>query len=136
METDLKASGGINSITDSVIDSVFRQAFFKLNKALHKSGIDDNLSGTTGITIFLHQEKLYIANVGDSRAIIASETKKGLLKYSPLSSDQTPYRKDERERLKSHVFLFLYTCLYIINFHDVFIYYIGSYNNDVRSNRW
>lgn len=42
---------------------------------------------------------LYACNVGDSRVIIASEVD-GDLKFCPLSSDQTPYRRDERERLK------------------------------------
>jgi serine/threonine protein phosphatase PrpC len=61
---------------------------------------------------------LYVSNVGDSRAIILSKSallstenmqagaditaklgeKKRLL-ATPLSSDQTPYRKDERERV-------------------------------------
>jgi serine/threonine protein phosphatase PrpC len=42
---------------------------------------------------------MYISNVGDSRAIIVS-MEDGKLKAHPLSSDQTPYRKDERERVK------------------------------------
>lgn len=41
-----------------------------------------------------------ICNVGDSRAIIVTEQEGGKLKALPLSSDQTPYRKDERERVK------------------------------------
>lgn len=41
-----------------------------------------------------------ISNVGDSRAIVVSEDETGKLKALPLSSDQTPYRKDERERVK------------------------------------
>jgi serine/threonine protein phosphatase PrpC len=45
-------------------------------------------------------DRLYVANVGDSRAIIASEQSDGSLKSLPLSNDQTPYRADERERLK------------------------------------
>ncbi len=41
-----------------------------------------------------------MANVGDSRAIIGSTNQDGKLKASCLSNDQTPFRKDERERLK------------------------------------
>eukprot|EP01034_Spumella_vulgaris_P021903 gene21902-27980_t len=44
-------------------------------------------------------DQLIVGNVGDSRAIIASNVD-GKLKYAPLSNDQTPYRKDERARLK------------------------------------
>ena len=47
----------------------------------------------------LHKDTLLVANVGDSRAIIASEFG-DKLRYSPLSSDQTPFRLDERERVK------------------------------------
>jgi serine/threonine protein phosphatase PrpC len=43
-----------------------------------------------------------VANVGDSRAIIASQLGERLL-YSPLSNDQTPFRRDERERIKRKV---------------------------------
>lgn len=69
---------------------------------MHKSDVDDMLSGTTGITILVKGDRLFVANVGDSRAIIASEVN-DILKYSALSSDQTPYRKDERDRVKSLV---------------------------------
>ena len=51
------------------------------------------------VSILLQGDNLYIGNVGDSRAIIASDVD-GSLRYSALSSDQTPFRKDERERLK------------------------------------
>ena len=57
------------------------------------------MSGTTSITVILRGDTLFVANVGDSRAIIASEMEEGLV-YSPLSDDQTPFRKDERERVK------------------------------------
>ena len=42
-----------------------------------------------------------VCNVGDSRAIIVTQ-EGGKLKALPLSSDQTPYRKDERERVKRY----------------------------------
>ena len=41
-----------------------------------------------------------VANAGDSRAIIA-KSQHGQLKATPLSTDQTPYRKDERERIRA-----------------------------------
>ncbi len=62
------------------------------------------LSGTTAISILMCNDTMYVSNVGDSRAIIVSEEKcdlnKNETKYvaKPLSTDQTPYRKDERER--------------------------------------
>ena len=40
-----------------------------------------------------------MANIGDSRAIIARRQGEGLVAHA-LSSDQTPYRKDERERIR------------------------------------
>jgi hypothetical protein len=61
---------------------------------------DDSLSGTTAISILFRGKVMYISNVGDSRAIIVSKTDDNRLIAKPLSSDQTPYRKDERERIK------------------------------------
>ncbi|TYZ58803.1 hypothetical protein PybrP1_001579 [[Pythium] brassicae (nom. inval.)] len=52
-------------------------------------------------------QEIHIANVGDSRAIIAQDNLKATGPYEdislvakPLSIDQTPFRKDERERVK------------------------------------
>lgn len=68
----------------------------------HRAAFDDQLSGTTGITVLILGKYLYIANVGDSRAIICSQHEKETNKVlaEPLSIDQTPFRKDERERVK------------------------------------
>lgn len=63
---------------------------------------DDSLSGTTSISVLLRGRTMYISNVGDSRAIIVSKTDDDRLVAKPLSSDQTPYRKDERERCKKY----------------------------------
>jgi len=43
-----------------------------------------------------------ISNVGDSRAIVGQTSKSGgaTLSAKPLSRDQTPYRSDERARVK------------------------------------
>ncbi len=67
------------------------------------SSIDDKLSGTTSITILFQGRTMTICNVGDSRAIVVSRvTENGQSRHvaRALSSDQTPYRKDERKRIK------------------------------------
>jgi hypothetical protein len=99
---ELKANGGLNALDNTKMHDIYTRAYLNTNFGLHSSKIDDSLSGTTGVTILQKGDKLLVANVGDSRAIIASEVD-GKLKYSPLSIDQTPYRKDERERLKKAV---------------------------------
>ena len=85
------------------METSYTATFVNANKAMHKANFDDSLSGTTAITVFLKGDTLYVANVGDSRAIIARETDDGKLRSHPLSVDQTPFRKDERERLKKRV---------------------------------
>ncbi|CAB9519307.1 2C and cyclic nucleotide-binding/kinase domain-containing protein [Seminavis robusta] len=82
------------------------KAHIECNKHLHKNThIDDSLSGTTAISAYIHgkRNRITIANVGDSRAVLGQEvmiqgTKS--LKALPLSRDQTPYRKDERKRIR------------------------------------
>lgn len=99
---EMKKNGGLSVADGTKFPEVYTRSFLNTNFDLHSSNIDDSLSGTTAITIFQRGDKLYVANVGDSRAIIATEVG-GELKASPLSSDQTPYRKDERDRLKKAV---------------------------------
>lgn len=102
LANELKSNGGLKVLDRQEMTEVYTKAFVNTNTGLHSSKVDDSLSGTTAVTILQKGEKLLVANVGDSRAIIASEVD-GKLKYSPLSIDQTPYRKDERERLKKAV---------------------------------
>jgi serine/threonine protein phosphatase PrpC len=48
---------------------------------MHKSReVDDVLSGTTAVTVLVKDGTLFVGNVGDSRAIIASEDQMGKLK--------------------------------------------------------
>ncbi|XP_051127857.1 probable protein phosphatase 2C 35 [Andrographis paniculata] len=77
----------------------YSAAFSAANEELHGSPIDDLMSGTTAITALVVGDMLYIANVGDSRAVIAVKDGDGVLAQD-LSYDQTPFRKDELERVK------------------------------------
>lgn len=57
--------------------------------------MDDSLSGTTAVAVYLQGRDMWVANVGDSRAIVVQEHEEKLV-ARPLSSDQTPYRKVRR----------------------------------------
>ncbi|KAJ4845710.1 hypothetical protein Tsubulata_014580 [Turnera subulata] len=77
----------------------FNSAFLVTNYELHTSEIDDTMSGTTAITVLAIGDTLYVANVGDSRAVIGVKSGNRVL-AEDLSTDQTPFRKDEYERVK------------------------------------
>merc|ERR1719248_270457 len=88
-------------------EEAFKEAFRQTNKQMHKQKkrmgkkkFDDSMSGTTGIVCAFEGKEIIIGNVGDSRAVVAQE-KDGKLFAHALSIDQTPYRKDERERCKA-----------------------------------
>mmetsp|Transcript_2904 Transcript_2904/g.4384 ORF Transcript_2904/g.4384 Transcript_2904/m.4384 type:complete len:966 (+) Transcript_2904:142-3039(+) len=83
------------------IEAAITKSFIETNEQLHSDkAIDDSLSGTTAVGVYFQGRDIWIANVGDSRAIIVQEHE-GKNVARALSSDQTPYRKDERERVKA-----------------------------------
>ncbi|KAF8387973.1 hypothetical protein HHK36_026639 [Tetracentron sinense] len=77
----------------------YNSAFLATNSELHNSEIDDSMSGTTAITVLVCGDTLLVANVGDSRAVIAAKIGNRVI-AEDLSYDQTPFRKDECERVK------------------------------------
>jgi len=84
------------------VEDAFAKAFPETNAQLHKSAVEDNMSGTTAIGCLFYENKILVGNVGDSRAIIVQEEEGGKLRAYPLSIDQTPFRQDERERVKKY----------------------------------
>ncbi|KAL2341205.1 hypothetical protein Fmac_009145 [Flemingia macrophylla] len=77
----------------------YTSAFLTTNDDLHKDEIDDSMSGTTAITVLVIGDTLYVANVGDSRAVLAVKDGDRVV-AEDLSTDQTPFRRDEYERVK------------------------------------
>lgn len=85
------------------------------NVALHNTQeFEDALSGTTAISAYVQgrRNRVTICNVGDSRAVLGQKVKnEGLdsqddaldcrFRALPLSRDQTPYRKHEKQRIQS-----------------------------------
>ena len=98
-------------ISEELIESACATAHKQCNRALHKSQIDDSLSGTTAISCYIHgqRNKITVCNVGDSRAVLGSHVinRNGsnisdAYEALPLSIDQTPYRRDERKRIRKY----------------------------------
>lgn len=72
-----------------------------LENFLEKSNINLEISGSTFIVVLLINSKLFCANVGDSRAILALRTPSFFSKWEhiPLSIDHKPDLPKEAERI-------------------------------------
>jgi len=81
-------------------ERAYQTTFTSLGTKIHSEPFDDTMSGTTTIAAFFRGTNVTIANIGDSRAIIGERKGKKVMAFS-LSIDQTPYRPDERERVKA-----------------------------------
>lgn len=86
--------------TDAV--AACHSAFRATNEQLHRNDdIDDSMSGTTAITVLVRGKTLYVANAGDSRAVIAQRRRgDNGTEAVDISCDQTPFREDEYKRVK------------------------------------
>ncbi|KAJ1419877.1 phosphatase 2C-like domain-containing protein [Ochromonadaceae sp. CCMP2298] len=85
----------------AVVMQALVAAHLRTNELMHaQTSFEDALSGTTSISVLIKDRTLFVSNVGDSRAIIISTAADGRLVARALSSDQTPYREDERARCK------------------------------------
>jgi len=113
-DTDSSAQTNINGISDIQLRNACTSGHNICNAAMHRdSGFDSSLSGTTAVSCYIQgkSNRITICNVGDSRVVLGKQTStdnssgaKGsvaqMYKAIPLSSDQTPYRLDERKRIR------------------------------------
>jgi len=108
------AEGSIE-LTKEQIQNSCVTAHKQTNLAMHNAtSLDDGLSGTTAISCYMQgrRNRITICNVGDSRAVLGQRVRRqtnggttdGDISESfralPLSRDQTPYRRDERMRIR------------------------------------
>eukprot|EP00611_Tribonema_gayanum_P005379 TRINITY_DN145_c4_g1_i1.p1 TRINITY_DN145_c4_g1~~TRINITY_DN145_c4_g1_i1.p1 ORF type:complete len:1103 (-),score=403.39 TRINITY_DN145_c4_g1_i1:604-3912(-) len=99
--TIMQAAGASwKDLSEEAALSAMSAAHVRVNRDMHAAPFDDTLSGTTAISVMLKGELLMVNNVGDSRAILCLE-ENGALVVKPLSIDQTPFRRDERDRVKA-----------------------------------
>ena len=70
----------------------YHRSMVLTNMQLHRlQEVDDSMSGTTAIVALLRGKTVYVANVGDSRCVLAERVGDKLLAQD-LSFDQTPFR--------------------------------------------
>ena len=97
-------------IESKAYESASKKAHVECNQNMIDTQPLHNLSGSTAISAGFHNGQMIISNVGDSRAILGYKEHgdgdgdgngNGSQKIIavPLSQDQTPWRKDERERI-------------------------------------
>lgn len=56
-------------------------------------------SGTTAVVALIHNNRLFVANVGDSRALLCRTDENGVMKVIQLSCDHDLSNEDELLRL-------------------------------------
>lgn len=88
-----------NFSVDQIYEA-FSEAYNGCNRAMFQNkDFNTCASGTTCTSAYIQgdQKRVFVANVGDSRAVLG---RKGTA--YPLSWDQTPYRGVERKRIREH----------------------------------
>lgn len=80
------------------LESAFRDTQHQIERT---HGPDAAESGTTAVACYQHKDRLLVANVGDSRAVLGrcDTARKGGLKAVELTSDHKPSRPDEKKRI-------------------------------------
>ena len=77
-----------------------KDTYTKTNTALMVSQIPFMKSGTTCVGVYIKGSKMFVANVGDSRAVMAVDSGNGVLKARDLSKDHKPDDPIERKRIE------------------------------------
>jgi len=80
------------------VGEVLRQAYVSVDQTL-ADNVDAGVSGTTAVTCFVRNNHIWIANAGDSRAVICRKKPKGGFTAVDLSVDQKPDTPAEMRRI-------------------------------------
>lgn len=83
------------------IEEAFKEVFVEVDESLKSQpSIDCMYSGTTAVVVLMRGSRLYIANCGDSRAVMAQKNRDGMIVAKNLSEDQNPNNPQEQARIE------------------------------------
>lgn len=78
--------------------AALEHSFLELDRLwLESAALNQWDDGSTCVAVYIHDGTLYVANVGDSRAVLVTSSGAGI----DLSSDHKPSRVDEKDRIES-----------------------------------
>jgi serine/threonine protein phosphatase PrpC len=83
-------------------EAAITRATAAMCKRLNDTDINCAFSGSTLVYGVKIDDTLYVANVGDSRAVLARQGPNGVVQAIALSNDQKPERPDEKARIIAH----------------------------------
>ena len=84
----------------SVAEACLIRAFEETDRALVTSGVSAKVSGTAAVVCLIHKDTMWVANCGDSRAVLATrEGSSNHFKVTALTEDQKPDNPEEEERI-------------------------------------
>jgi serine/threonine protein phosphatase PrpC len=86
-------------VRNDSIGTFFKTTFGLVERKLIQSSISITYSGTCCISALISKGKLYIANLGDSRAVLCKQEENGDVIVEELTQDHKPTREDEKERV-------------------------------------
>ncbi|CAM9699077.1 unnamed protein product, partial [Scytosiphon promiscuus] len=87
------------SLRDPV--SALEDVFLGINSSLPKSGINALFGGCTAVVALVRGPRVWVANAGDSRALVAGRGRDGAVVARGLTRDQNPDSPGERERIEA-----------------------------------
>ncbi len=85
--------------TDKQFKSLLKKTFTKTEETFKAAPFDYTSSGTCCIAVLIQKNKCYVANLGDSKAVLCQEDNENHLKSVELSKDHKPSRIDEKNRI-------------------------------------
>ena len=84
------------------IDNAFKETFLAVDASLNEEVLIEPLyAGTTACVALLREDKLVLANAGDSRAVLAKKANNNTWKAIELTKDQNPDLPEEQARIES-----------------------------------
>jgi serine/threonine protein phosphatase PrpC len=106
LESNLRINKVVKNTSEypdyNLIKKSFHSAFEQTNDGVnHQLGVDVRFSGSTCVSVLTFGTKLFVANVGDSRAILIKQNDQSPegFQVTPLSRDHKPSDPDEFKRI-------------------------------------